>query len=136
MQNIEVSVTGGAMPEEEKNAYLERALSIHGKDHTLKRIDIKIDQDDPSMVDIKYTFISKPFDRIRRITGYLVGSLDRWNSAKQAEEHDRVKHAEKPKDRCGDCKNYASDRSNGIGWCSSSERTVWQSDEACGGFRK
>ncbi|MDR1817239.1 MAG: anaerobic ribonucleoside triphosphate reductase, partial [Puniceicoccales bacterium] len=33
-----------------------------------------------------------PFERIRRITGYLVGTLDRWNSAKQAEEHDRVKH--------------------------------------------
>ena len=32
------------------------------------------------------------FERIRRITGYLVGSLDRWNNAKKAEERDRVKH--------------------------------------------
>lgn len=32
------------------------------------------------------------FDRIRRITGYLVGTTDRWNNAKQAEERDRVKH--------------------------------------------
>lgn len=32
------------------------------------------------------------FDRIRRITGYLVGTLDRFNSGKRAEEHDRVKH--------------------------------------------
>lgn len=32
------------------------------------------------------------FDRIRRITGYLVGTLDTWNSAKRAEERDRVKH--------------------------------------------
>lgn len=32
------------------------------------------------------------FERIRRITGYLVGSLSKWNSAKQAEERDRVKH--------------------------------------------
>lgn len=32
------------------------------------------------------------FTRIRRITGYLVGSLDTWNSAKRAEEKDRVKH--------------------------------------------
>ena len=30
--------------------------------------------------------------RLRRITGYLTGSLESWNSAKQAEEHDRVKH--------------------------------------------
>lgn len=33
-----------------------------------------------------------PFERIRRITGYLVGSLDRFNNAKRAEERDRVKH--------------------------------------------
>lgn len=32
------------------------------------------------------------FDRIRRITGYLVGTIDRWNNAKRAEEGDRVKH--------------------------------------------
>lgn len=32
------------------------------------------------------------FERIRRITGYLVGSLETWNSAKRAEERDRVKH--------------------------------------------
>ena len=32
------------------------------------------------------------FERIRRITGYLVGTLDRWNNAKQAEEKQRVKH--------------------------------------------
>ena len=33
------------------------------------------------------------FERIRRITGYLVGTLDRFNNAKRAEEHDRVKHS-------------------------------------------
>ena len=32
------------------------------------------------------------FERIRRITGYLVGTIDRFNDAKRAEEHDRVKH--------------------------------------------
>lgn len=32
------------------------------------------------------------FERIRRITGYLVGTIDRWNNAKRAEERDRVKH--------------------------------------------
>ena len=31
------------------------------------------------------------FERIRRITGYLVGTLDRFNNGKRAEEHDRVK---------------------------------------------
>lgn len=33
-----------------------------------------------------------PFERLRRITGYLVGSLERWNDGKKAEEADRVKH--------------------------------------------
>lgn len=33
------------------------------------------------------------FERIRRITGYLVGTTDKWNDAKKAEERDRVKHA-------------------------------------------
>lgn len=32
------------------------------------------------------------FERIRRITGYLVGTTDRFNNAKRAEEKDRVKH--------------------------------------------
>ena len=33
------------------------------------------------------------FERTRRITGYLVGSVDRFNNAKRSEEHDRVKHS-------------------------------------------
>ena len=32
------------------------------------------------------------FERIRRITGYLVGTVDRFNNAKREEEKDRVKH--------------------------------------------
>lgn len=33
------------------------------------------------------------FERVRRITGYLTGDLNTWNSAKRSEERDRVKHA-------------------------------------------
>lgn len=36
--------------------------------------------------------LNVPFERTRRITGYLVGTLDRFNNAKRAEEKDRVKH--------------------------------------------
>ena len=36
--------------------------------------------------------VKESFERIRRITGYLVGTLDRFNDAKRAEEHDRIKH--------------------------------------------
>ena len=35
------------------------------------------------------------FERIRRITGYLVGTIDRFNNGKRAEERDRVKHGTK-----------------------------------------
>lgn len=43
-------------------------------------------------VDIKYILEEVPFERIRRITGYLVGTTDRWNNGKQAELKDRIKH--------------------------------------------
>ena len=42
--------------------------------------------------DVRYELRTPKFERIRRITGYLVGTTDRWNNAKQAEEHERVKH--------------------------------------------
>ena len=38
-------------------------------------------------------YFGEKFERLRRITGYLVGSLDRWNDAKKAEEKARVKHS-------------------------------------------
>ena len=43
-------------------------------------------------LNITYHYGEIKFDRIRRITGYLVGTLDRFNDAKRAEERDRVKH--------------------------------------------
>lgn len=43
-------------------------------------------------VEVSYVAQGEPFERIRRITGYLVGTLDNFNNAKRAEEHDRVKH--------------------------------------------
>ena len=43
--------------------------------------------------DLDYVFQPQNFERIRRITGYLVGTLDRFNDAKAAEEKDRIKHA-------------------------------------------
>ncbi|MCI9130297.1 MAG: hypothetical protein HFJ65_08355 [Eggerthellaceae bacterium] len=56
----------------------------------LESLDVKIDGD---YADVTYNLTpSQPFERIRRITGYLVGTLDRFNDAKRAEEADRVKH--------------------------------------------
>ena len=47
---------------------------------------------DDGRIALDYTTQGQRFERIRRITGYIVGSTDRWNSAKRAEERDRVKH--------------------------------------------
>lgn len=44
-------------------------------------------------VDLSYELAPIGFEKIRRITGYLVGDMSRWNNAKSCEEHDRVKHA-------------------------------------------
>ena len=44
------------------------------------------------MADDKHVWQGVGFDRTRRITGYLVGNLERFNNAKRAEERDRVKH--------------------------------------------
>ncbi len=80
-------VTGGACPQEELNAYAARGIELYGREPDV--IDVHIDGD---YVDLAYHFQDQPFHRIRRITGYLVGTLDRFNNAKRAEEHDRVKH--------------------------------------------
>ena len=44
-------------------------------------------------VGIGYYLEPEHFEKIRRITGYLVGDMTRWNDGKAAEERDRVKHA-------------------------------------------
>jgi ribonucleoside-triphosphate reductase len=44
------------------------------------------------------------FERIRRITGYLTGTLEKWNDAKRAEERERVKHALRD-EGCGEAAN-------------------------------
>ncbi|MEG2173567.1 MAG: anaerobic ribonucleoside-triphosphate reductase [Desulfovibrionaceae bacterium] len=48
--------------------------------------------DDKSVADLQQVGKNVGFERTRRITGYLVGTLDRFNNAKRAEEKNRVKH--------------------------------------------
>ena len=84
----QVNVTGGHLPQEEIGAYIARAKEKYGKEP--QSIDIRVDGD---WVELSYDFGHLPFQRIRRITGYLVGTLDRFNNGKRAEERDRVKHS-------------------------------------------
>lgn len=76
------------MSQAEINSYIDRAQKLY-PEKTIQTIDLKIDGD---FVDVDYHFADVPFQRIRRITGYLVGTLDRFNDAKRAEVRDRVKH--------------------------------------------
>ncbi|MDE6086834.1 MAG: hypothetical protein K2G25_00425, partial [Oscillospiraceae bacterium] len=66
-----------------------RMLKEKYPERIFKSITFKIDGE---FVDISYNYDVIPFDRIRRITGYLVGTLDRFNDAKRQEESQRIKH--------------------------------------------
>ena len=83
-----VNVINGTMDQAEKGAYIARAKQKFGREPF--RIDAKLCGDE---VELTYDFGSEPFYRLRRITGYLVGDVGRWNNAKRAELGDRVKHA-------------------------------------------
>ncbi len=85
--SINVNIVNGTLPQEEIEAYIAHAREKYGREPL--GMDIRVDGE---YVDIDYDFGSVPFHRIRRITGYLVGTLDRFNDGKRAEEHDRVKH--------------------------------------------
>ena len=86
---MNVNVIGEEISQDEINAYIDYGHKKYS-DRTIKGMTVKIDGD---YVDLQYEFDDVPFDRIRRITGYLVGTLDRFNNGKRAEEHDRVKHS-------------------------------------------
>lgn len=86
---MNVQILNGILEQKEIDAYAEMAKDKYGD--KLVGLKIEIENDD----EVTLTYILKndvPFERIRRITGYLVGTLDKWNDAKRAEERDRVKH--------------------------------------------
>lgn len=86
-----IEVEGGTMCPEERQEYIKYLRrKFPGRDFS--KIHFKLDGE---YVNITYEFTPVPFERIRRITGYLVGTMNRWNDAKRAEEHDRVKHGMK-----------------------------------------
>lgn len=80
---MNVVTYGGTLNRAEMDMITEKAKAIKGCDH----VTVTVDGD---YLEVDYHII--PFERIRRITGYLVGTVDRWNNAKRAELNDRVKH--------------------------------------------
>ena len=85
---MNINVTGGVISQDEINAYVKYGTIKYSNRH-ITGLDIVVDND---FVDLKYHFAPVKFERIRRITGYLVGTTDRFNNAKRAEVNDRVKH--------------------------------------------
>lgn len=84
-----ITVTGGTLPQEEIDAYVSH-LRDKFPGRSFQSIGIQVDGE---YVNLTWELEPAPFERIRRITGYLVGTLDRFNDAKRAEERDRVKHS-------------------------------------------
>ena len=87
IDNCYVEVLEGELQEDEAARYVARGREKYGD--RLKGIKAKIDGE---FVELSYDIGRVPFQRIRRITGYLVGGMERWNDAKSAEEADRIKH--------------------------------------------
>jgi hypothetical protein len=85
---MKINVIGGNIPKEEIDAYVDFGRKKYS-DRIIKEMTVSIDGD---YADLKFEFADVPFDRIRRITGYLVGNLDRFNNGKRAEERERIKH--------------------------------------------
>ncbi|HZK26333.1 MAG TPA: anaerobic ribonucleoside-triphosphate reductase [Thermoclostridium sp.] len=84
-----IKITNGEMSDREQQAYLKMGIDKY-PNNKIRAMEINIDGE---YVDVKYIFDDIPFQRIRRITGYLVGTLDRFNNAKRHEVDDRVKHS-------------------------------------------
>lgn len=86
---MKITVVNGEMDSREKIEYMKYVKEKY-PDKEIEELIIKIDGDE---VDLETHFKQpKKFVRIRRITGYLVSSMSKWNNAKLAEESDRVKH--------------------------------------------
>ena len=79
---------------EELNEQMAHAYIAHVRTNNpgrrIQEITLTFEGED---VSLEYTLSPVQFEKIRRITGYLVGDMTRWNNAKKGEEGDRVKHA-------------------------------------------
>lgn len=76
------------MTEKEQQEYVKH-IKKNNPDKIITALEIRLDGE---FIDLRYEYETVPFERIRRITGYLVGTLDRFNNAKRVEVGDRVKH--------------------------------------------
>ena len=83
-----ITVEGGKISKKEQEAYAEYARNKH-PDMRISSLIINVNGE---YIDLTCYYDAVPFQRIRRITGYLVGDLGRFNDAKLSEVEDRVSH--------------------------------------------
>ena len=89
VNGINVTISGiNDMSEQEVVAYIDM-LQDENQDELSQ---LTISPAENGEVNLDYVLQPARFERIRRITGYLVGTLDRFNDAKRAEVRDRLKH--------------------------------------------
>lgn len=86
---IQIKVHDGELRQNEIDSYLDE-LKKQYPDRQIHSVEFRVDG---AYVDVKYRYESVPFHRIRRITGYLVGDVEKFNDAKRSELNDRVKHS-------------------------------------------
>lgn len=81
-------------PENIPQEIVEKAIEMMEQENGRPVVEITIRRTgEPEEYGIIPVFAKVPFQRIRRITGYLVGDLNRFNNGKRAEVEDRVKHS-------------------------------------------
>ena len=80
-------------PENLPEEIVQAAIDMMEQEEGRRVVELSIRRtENPDEYGITPVFEKVPFQRIRRITGYLVGTTDRFNNAKRAEVLDRVKH--------------------------------------------
>lgn len=86
---MNVNVIGKSLSQAEIDAYIEYGRKKYNNREIIS-MNVSTDGD---YANLEFHFAEIPFARIRRITGYLVGTTERFNNAKRSEEKDRVKHS-------------------------------------------
>ena len=86
-------------PETLSAAFIESEIEDAEKKTRRRVVKVEISDNGDGTCTQRFWFSKVPFNRIRRITGYLVGDLNRFNDAKRHEVEDRVKHS------CSSCES-------------------------------
>ena len=89
VDGVVVTTNDPNMSDDEILAYISKTRETYITDYLTQEITALNIKATPDDVEITYTMSLPKFERIRRITGYLVGTIDRWNNGKVSELKDR-----------------------------------------------